>query len=249
MKSWPRSLLWRTFLLVALLMLLSVLAWFTIFRAYQEEPRARQMAQLIVSVVNLTRSAIINAAPERRRDLLRDLSDREGIHIYPFDSDEVVAPLDEQPLLQSVEAHLQRELGPKTQLALERNGERAVFISFSIDDGEENEYWVALPRERIEHVLHRQWLGWGLAALLLSLSGAYLIVFSVTRPLRALSRAAQEIGRGRQPAPLPEAGPSEIIDVARAFNQMSADLARLDSDRALILAGVSHELPTLAFLA
>jgi two-component system osmolarity sensor histidine kinase EnvZ len=32
--------------------------------------------------------------------------------------------------------------------------------------------------------------------------------------------------------------------LARAFNQMSADLARLDSDRALILAGISHDLRT-----
>ena len=81
MKSWPHSLLWRTFLLVALLMLLSVLAWFTIFRAYQEEPRARQMAQLIVSVVNLTRSAIINAAPERRRDLDRKSTRLNSSHL------------------------------------------------------------------------------------------------------------------------------------------------------------------------
>jgi two-component system osmolarity sensor histidine kinase EnvZ len=35
MKLLPRSLLWRTFLLVALLMVLSVAAWFSIFRAYE----------------------------------------------------------------------------------------------------------------------------------------------------------------------------------------------------------------------
>ncbi|KYC29124.1 putative osmolarity sensor protein [Sterolibacterium denitrificans] len=244
MKLWPHSLLWRTFLLVALLMLLSVLAWFAIFRLYQEEPRARQIAQLMISVVNLTRSAIINAAPEHRRELLRDLSDREGIHIYPYESDESIAPLDNEFILRRVKAHLLDELGPQTQFTLERNGEHAVFISFAIDEEGDNEYWVALPRERIEHILHRQWLGWGLAAILLSLGGAYLIVFRVTRPLRALAQAARQIGRGRQPAPLAETGPGEIIDVTRAFNQMSADLSRLDSDRALILAGISHDLRT-----
>ncbi len=244
MRVLPQSLLWRTFLLVALLMLLSVLAWFALFRIYQEEPRARQMAQLIVSVVNLTRSAIISAAPEKRRALLRDLSDREGIHIYAVESNETIAPLDDAPMLHSVATLLRKELGPQTRMTLQRNGERAVFISFSINDLDESEYWVALPRERIEHVLHRQWLGWGLAALLLSLCGTYLIVFRITRPLRALAHAASEIGRGHQPAPIAEKGPREIIAVAHAFNKMTTDLARLDSDRALILAGVSHDLRT-----
>lgn len=244
MKLWPHSLLWRTFLLVALLMLLSVLAWFAIFRLYQEEPRARQIAQLMISVVNLTRSAITNAAPEKRRELLRDLSDREGIHIYPYENDETIAPLDNEFILRRVKTHLLDELGPQTQFTLERNGEHAVFISFAIDEDGDNEYWIALPRERIEHILHRQWLGWGLAAILLSLGGAYLIVFRVTRPLRALAQAARQIGHGRQPAALAETGPGEIVDVTRAFNQMWTDLSRLDSDRALILAGISHDLRT-----
>jgi two-component system osmolarity sensor histidine kinase EnvZ len=79
---------------------------------------------------------------------------------------------------------------------------------------------------------------------MLSLAGAWLIVFRVTRPLKALEAAATEIGRGRRPPPVAENGPEEIRTLARNFNQMSADLARLDDDRALILAGVSHDLRT-----
>jgi two-component system osmolarity sensor histidine kinase EnvZ len=62
--------------------------------------------------------------------------------------------------------------------------------------------------------------------------------------LHALPHAALEIGRGRTPPPIEESGPDEIATLARAFNQMNTDLARLDSDRALILAGVSHDLRT-----
>ena len=240
----PRTLLWRTFLLVALLMLLSVLAWYGIYRAYEREPRARQMSELIVSVVNLTRSALINAQPSKRSALLRDLSDREGIHIYPVENHETITELPDRPVLQLAATYLRNELGPETRLTLERNGEKAVFVSFHIDESDETEYWVALPRERIEHVIHWRWLGWGLAILMLSLGGAYLIVFRVTRPLQALSRAALEIGRGRTPDPIEEDGPSEITTLARAFNQMTSNLARLDSDRALILAGISHDLRT-----
>lgn len=237
----PRSLLWRTFLLIAALMLLSVLAWFYIFTTYEREPRARQLSQLIVNAINLTRTSLIVARPEARDHLLRELSDREGIHVYPAEADDKVIPLPDRPFLRRVEQLLRERLGPETHLTLEREGERALFVSFTIED---DVYWIALPRERIERHFPVEWLGWGAAALMLSLAGAWLIVFRVTRPLKELEAAAAEIGRGRRPPPVAESGPEEIRTLAHNFNQMSADLARLDDDRALILAGISHDLRT-----
>jgi two-component system osmolarity sensor histidine kinase EnvZ len=244
MKLLPRSLLWRTFLFVALLMMLSVAAWFAIFRTYEREPRARQLAQTLVSVVNLTRAALISARPEARHELLRDLSDREGIHIYPADAADRVAPLPDRAFLRRVEELVQEQMGPATLLTLEREGERALFVNFRIDDADEAGYWLALPRERLERVFPLGWLGWGVAALLLSLVGAWLIVYRITRPLKALQQAARKVGAGETPARLDESGPTELATVARAFNQMSADLAQIDQDRALILAGISHDLRT-----
>ncbi len=244
MKLLPRSLLWRTFLLVALLMLLSVVAWFAIFRSYEREPRARQLAQTLVSVANLTRAALISARVEARRELLRELSDREGIHIYPAEADDRVKPLPDSAFLHRVEALVKEFLGSETRLTLEREGEEALFVSFRIDDSAESEYWVALPRERIERIFPLSWIGWGAAALLLSLAGAWLIVFRITRPLKTLELAARKVGAGETPLRLEENGPTEIATVSRAFNQMGADLAQIDQDRALILAGISHDLRT-----
>jgi two-component system osmolarity sensor histidine kinase EnvZ len=240
----PRSLLWRTFLFVAMLMVLSVAAWFLIFNHYEREPRARQLAQTLVSVANLTRAALISARPEARRELLRDLSDREGIHVYPADATDRVEPLPDRAFLHRVEELVREQLGPETRLALEREGERALFVNFSIDDGDEGDFWLALPRERIERVFPLGWLGWGVATLLLSLLGAWLIVFRITRPLKALQLAAHKVGAGETPARLDEGGPTELATLARAFNQMSSDLEQIDQDRALILAGISHDLRT-----
>ncbi|MCM2307394.1 MAG: ATP-binding protein [Sulfuritalea sp.] len=244
MRLLPRSLLWRTFLLLALLMVLSVVAWFAIFRSYEREPRARQLAQTLVSVANLTRAALISARPEARIELLRDLSDREGIRIYPADAADRIAPLPDRAFLHLVEENVRQQLGPATRLTLEREGERALFVSFRIDDSDEGNYWLALPSERIERVFPLGWLGWGVAALLLSLCGAWLIVYRITRPLKALQQAARQVGAGETPARLDESGPTELATVARAFNQMSTDLAQIDQDRALILAGISHDLRT-----
>jgi two-component system osmolarity sensor histidine kinase EnvZ len=244
MRLFPRTLLWRTFLLIALLMVLSVWAWFAIFSTYEREPRARQLSQMIVSVTNLTRAALISARPEARLELLRDLSANEGIHVYPAEKTDRIAPLPDRPFLQRVQTLVREQLGADTILTLERGDEHALFVSFRIDDSEDGDYWLAMPRERIDRHFPIEWLGWGAAALLLSLGGAWLIVARVSRPLKRLAAAAAEIGRGRTPHPVVAEGPAEIDTLAHAFNEMSADLARLDQDRALILAGVSHDLRT-----
>ncbi len=242
MRLLPRSLLWRTFVLIAALILLAVAAWFQLVRFSEREPRARQTAQMVASVVNLTRVALVTAQPDRRRELLLDLQEQEGIRIYPAEPDDAIVPLSiERPGMRLFAAEVQRQLGPDTRLALERNGQPGFWVSFRI---ESDEYWVVLPRERIERQAALRWLGWAVFVLVAALAGAWFIVFRLRRPLRALVGAAADVGRGRLPAPLDESGPQEIQTVSHAFNQMTRDLARLEDDRALILAGVSHDLRT-----
>ena len=241
MRLLPRTLLWRSFLLISLLMIISVVAWFQILRNYEREPRAKQMAQMVVSVVNLTRAALVTAHADKRRELLLELSDREGIRVYPADAADKLVQPNESAFAHLLAEEIRRHLGEQTRLAASRGDVRGFYVSFHID---EDEYWVMLPRERVERPFPWQWLGWTALALLLSLIGAWLIVSRINRPLKLLAGAAADIGRGKTPTPLPESGPAEIQTLARSFNQMSQDLARLDADRALILAGVSHDLRT-----
>lgn len=242
MRLWPRTLLWRTFALISLLIVLALMAWLQIFFASQREPRARQTAVMVASVVNLTHAALLSAAPDRRRELLVYLSEREGIRVYPADPSDDIVPLDtNRDSARYFADEVRRQLGPDTRIAVELDGVRGYWVSFHIAD---DEYWVLIPRARIERQLALQWLGWAALALVIALGGAYLIVFRIKRPLRRLTHAAAEIGRGRSPAPLEESGPEEIRTLSHGFNQMSRDLARLESDRALILAGVSHDLRT-----
>ncbi len=81
-----------------------------------------------------------------------------------------------------------------------------------------------------------------LAAAVLALS--YVAVRWVTRPLHVLAQAADELGRDLHRAPLPEDGPIEIRRAAHAFNAMQARLERFVSDRARVLAAMSHDLKT-----
>ncbi len=237
----PRSLLWRTVVLIALLMVVGQLAWVQIFRVAQREPRATQIAQQIASVINLTRAALITAHPDKRLGLLRELSREEGIQVYVGEPNVAVRSLSERPMLRLVAAELQRRLGADTRLLAAGDGTRSVWVSFTIDN---EQYWMRLPRDRVERQEQLHWLGWGALVLVLSVVGAFLIVARINRPLRELTRGALLIGRGRTPPPVVETGPSEIRTLSRAFNQMSADLQRTEEDRALLLAGISHDLRT-----
>lgn len=52
------------------------------------------------------------------------------------------------------------------------------------------------------------------------------------------------VGRGETPPNLPEQGTLEIRSVTRAFNRMSKGIQALEEDRALLMAGISHDIRT-----
>ena len=238
----PKTLLARFFLLMVILIVLSLAASVAIFRHVEQEPRSRQMAQLVVSVVNLTRAAVLSAAPEWRSALLAELAEAEGLHVQMADDGDELMPLSarSQELRKMVEK-VRGSLGENTRFASQRNGVKALWVSFFIGD---EEFWVALPRERIERPVSQMLLVWSGIVLALSLLGAYFIARQVAHPLKRLARAAQQVGQGEAPPLLPERGAEEIATVSRAFNQMSADLAANERERALVLAGISHDLRT-----
>lgn len=79
---------------------------------------------------------------------------------------------------------------------------------------------------------------------LLFIGGGWMFIKAQNRPLAALEHAAQNVGKGKFPPPLPERGPSDIRAVTKAFNQMNEGIRKLEEDRALLMAGVSHDLRT-----
>ena len=235
------SLFWRTLLLVLLLIVASLGAWIQSFRVFERAPRAQNIAQQVVSVVNITRAALVYSDPFVRRDLLAELAANEGVRIYPLEPTDVVAPVADGPTLRMAAKGIVDRLGPDTQVASAVNGIRGLWVSLALD---EDRYWVFIERDPAARTYGTQWIGWAAVALLLSLIGAVVITRLINRPLAQLSRAAADLGSGRQPAPLPETGPVEIRTVNENFNRMVADLGKLEADRAVLLAGISHDLRT-----
>ena len=67
---------------------------------FERAPRAQNIAQQVVSVVNVTRAALLYSDPFVRRDLLAELAANEGIRIYPLEPTDIVVPVTEGPLIQ-----------------------------------------------------------------------------------------------------------------------------------------------------
>lgn len=240
----PRTLLARTFLLLAILVLLTTTAWLSLFRFIDAEPRARESAQLAASAVNLIRAALFAAAPEKRMALFNDLSTREGIRLLPAEADDRIEPMPENRYMNLIRQELAIRLGPQTKIAAEVDGIPGFWVSFRFYEQDEDEYWLILPRERAKRSIANQWLIWGLLALALALAVAWFIATRISRPLKALAQSAATVGRGQMPEPLPETGSEEMRGLASAFNHMAADLQRHERDRSEVLAGISHDLRT-----
>src|SRR5690606_2039022 len=104
-----------------------------------------------------------------------------------------------------------------------------------------------------------------LVLTLLGVTGAWLLSRSITRPIRALSVAAQQLSEGDHPAAVPVERNDELGALAETFNRMAADIegsraalearvrearaARADAERANraksdFLASMSHEIRT-----
>src|SRR5476651_270982 len=235
------GLFWRTFLLLGTLTTVSMTAWIGMISLIQREPQAQQISAQVISVVTITHAALTHSAPELRRELLFDLVSNEGIRVFPLEDDDKVEPPAKNALMPDIEALVKAKLGPQTRFSSEVNGVAGFWVSFNIDG---DQYWLMLERERIRGLTGVQWLGWASVVSLLSLVGAALISSLINRPLARLTQAARLIAEGKRPDPLPEEGPREIMQANRSFNQMVDDLQQVESDRAVILAGISHDLRT-----
>ncbi len=235
------SLFWRTFFMIALLLLGSILAWLQTLRAFEYEPRAVQTAHQIVSQINLSRAALINSDAIARVSLLKTMAQEEGLRIIPREPTDQAVPV--EGIMQDVARELREHLGSATLVAGRVNGNVGLWVSFEMDG---DPYWFLSDVRRFIPTGGETWFIWLLVAAGLSLTGAAFIARLVNKPLSALSFAASRVREGNFNASrLDETvHTTEIREVNIGFNRMAQRLAKLDQDRALMLAGISHDLRT-----
>ena len=239
----PQSLLSRSVLLISALLVLSQLIWFGLYRTYNVRTQSEYLASQIASVISTVSVALETMPASARRKFSEKLPAHQNIRLLPataWDDEEV--PLPESPLLRSISDHLKRDFSGDAQaLVMLEDATRALWIKIKVKN---QAYWVVFPPESRGSASAWAWTGWSIFGLTLAIAGGYLLMLRVNRPLRALAAAAGEIGAGKTPPPLDENGPTEIRTLSHAFNQMTSNLKQLDTDRGVLLAGISHDLRT-----
>lgn len=81
-------------------------------------------------------------------------------------------------------------------------------------------------------------------SLTLGLAAGVWVSRSISRPVTQLALAAQAIGEHELASRVEVKGSQELVDLARAFNQMAVDLEKAEQLRVSLVADVAHELRT-----
>lgn len=106
---------------------------------------------------------------------------------------------------------------------------------------------LATPEENIQRSW-REWfpsfLGIGALAFLFSVLVSYALFRSVTQPLAAMTRAAEEMAQGRYKQEIPVNSQDEIGRLALAFNRMAKEVERVQRAQRDFLVNISHDLQT-----
>ena len=237
------SLFWRTFFWLALLIFFSSVASLQMFKTQEYEPRILRNAHQIATVVNLTKTALKNSDEIARLSLITMLADEEDVSIQLREpTDRIVAFTDSGMDSRLVNEMIVR-LGPGTLVASSVNDEEGLWIGFAV---ERDSYWLQMDPSRLKPLGGTAWLIWLSITTSLSLLGAAVMAGLINRPLKRLSYAASRVREGHfHGAALDEgAATSEIREVNIGFNRMAERLAKIEAERALMLAGISHDLRT-----
>ncbi len=237
----PRTILSRLLLLIAILLGISIYGSLKIFDYFDREPRATTAALQAVTVVNYTRASLIAAHENRRIALLSELTGRAGVRVYAADFMEHIEPLPNDQFVNLIADKIREQLGEETIITVNHYGIQGLWISFNV---ELDDYWVVIPNIQVDRPFQWHWLGWAALIGLLSLFGAYIIATRINRPLNRLAIAADKLRKGEIAPKLPEDNLDELREVNQTFNEMAEALRRLDAERTLLLAGVSHDIRT-----
>lgn len=246
MKVWPRSLFQRNMLLIAVLIVVAQVSSAVLFRELVMKPRVRQSAQSAARHIEALQAGLA-ALPQSQRQAFLDRMNAhaqapaaQGLDAAPAPQAVIsrrLSPL-EQAYIDQISRVLSTEGG---QVQWRREPGQPLAIQITLEGAH---YWMTVPGLVSSQGVPRTWVIGSVITALLAIWGAWLIQRRLNRPLARVIDAAQALGRGERVPALPEDGPSEIATVAKGFNEMAANLANHERERALMLAGLSHDLRT-----
>ncbi|OLQ73573.1 two-component system sensor histidine kinase EnvZ [Photobacterium proteolyticum] len=244
MRMSPRSTFTRTLILLAGLLIASQIFSYLAVLNYALLPSLQQFNRILAYEVRLMLREDVELAdgqtfhldPPVRRQLLEQL----GVTLHLEDSPDL-SEYEQATRIEYLSEEMTRELGAPTEVRLVLGTDSYVlWMRCDAMPG----YFMRIPLSELQEEDFSPLFHYSLIIAFMVIAGGWLFIRIQNRPLVALEQAALQVARGETPPHLPERGASEIRAVTKSFNRMSEGIKQLEDDRALLLAGVSHDLRT-----
>ena len=236
MRFLPKSAFGQTVLLIGILLFINQVVSLVSVTFYFVSPNVQQINNLLATQIKL---AFVEDIDSQIPELDPRFYQATGMQVYN-QSEAIKHGLEQATPYQYWSRQMSDSLGGQAQVRI-THGEPYLYW---INPPQNPDIWITIPMVGLGQGDGSPHLVFLLMIGILSVGGSLIFVRRLNRPLKALQFAALLVGRGQVPDPLKEEGSSELIAVTHAFNQMSKGIKQLEEDRALLTAGISHDLRT-----
>ncbi len=227
------SLFGRLALLVVAVLLISHFAWFVLIRVERSHSQARYAVEEAAFLIDAVRQHVARTPTMPLPSRVR-LVDPASPEVPPADQ-----PL--PPPIKRFVDDLRERLPPGSLVRIGAPGRPPILWVHEAADRD----WIVVPMMSLHPPRPRdQMLVWLGTIFSLAVMCALFVAWRLQQPLRALAQAVARFGQGHPVPPLAERGPHELRALTRGFNQMVREVSRTEQDRAVMLAGVAHDLKT-----
>jgi len=235
----PDSALGRSALLIGLALLLSQLAMSLLMRELIVGPAAEQLATMLADQAALVETLLDVTAPAERPALLERLAQHRDLHL----DRSAAGPAGTAPRLfyqRTIARALAARLGAGVEVRVQWGAETLLWVHTRPDAP----YWLGMTARRLEQGIPGVFALWAVLLVGIAAGGGFVLAHYLNRELRRLADQAVLMGRGEAPGGLAPGGTKELRVLGGALERMARDLRQHAADRALLLAGISHDLRT-----
>lgn len=246
----PRTLLWRSMLIVVLPLVLLQIILTVIFYNRHWDTITSWLAAGVAGEVALA-IELLEEAPdaEAQKAVLERMRRHTDLAISLQPGGELAAAVASIGITSEDLGHIDSKIVEAFANRLDRpfavdlrsDWPSRVVVYVQLDDGLLR---VLAPRKRVTSTTTGILLMWMVGASLVLIGVAIYYMGLQIRPIRQLVRAMDSFGKGRDIGDFTPRGPLEIRKAARAFNAMRRRILQFVAQRTEMLAAISHDLRT-----
>lgn len=237
----PRSSFSQTVMLIGCLLLTNQLVSYLSVAVYFIKPSYQQITQLVARQVKLIFVDGVNVGREHLSivDALNAKVSDDGMQFYN-QKEAREAGVDRATYYAFLSSQMSEYLGGKAEVRIAQDEDFEIWIR----PPQAPSIWIRVPLTGLNEKNLSPITLYLIVIGALSVAGGWWFARQQNRPLRRLQKAAMAVSHGDYPEPLPLKGSTEIVEVTNTFNKMSHSMRQLEQDRALLMAGISHDLRT-----